>query len=113
MPGAAASLVALLLPAVGLGARWPTNDTSCHTGSGLIYGMHFTGFEIESVDAKDYGECCAACGAQQTSPKPGQQKCTWIEWNPNMCASLPSRRRAPRRRANRHEPHRTVAPTAC
>jgi hypothetical protein len=75
--------------------------------------MHFTGFEIESVDAKDYGECCAACGAQQTSPKPGQQKCTWIEWNPNMCASLPSRRRAPRRRANRHEPHRTVAPTAC
>jgi hypothetical protein len=80
-------LLVVLLPLTATSSNrggWPSNDTSCHTGSGIIYGMHFQGLEIESVPAKDYGECCAACGAQQTNPKPGQQKCTWIEWNPNV-----------------------------
>ena len=77
-------LAQALLPMLALASGWPTNDTNCHTGRGLIYGMHFTGLEIETVDAKDYGECCAACGAQQTDPRPGQEKCDWIEWNPNI-----------------------------
>ena len=71
-----------LLPTLALG--WPANDTSCHTGRGLIYGVHFSGLEIETVPAKDYGECCAACGAQQTSPKQSQELCDWIEWNPSI-----------------------------
>ena len=79
-----ATAAALLLGGGAVAAAWPANDSSCHTGRGRIFGMHFSGFEIEAVDAKNYGECCAACGAQQTSPKPGQKKCSWIEWNPNI-----------------------------
>eukprot|EP01051_Picozoa_sp_SAG22_P016280 SAG22_NODE_2270_length_2767_cov_45.713643_2_plen_179_part_01 len=57
-------------------------DKSCHTGRGRIYGMHFSGFEIKKVAAKDYGECCAACGVQMVSG--AAKKCSWIEWNPNV-----------------------------
>ena len=45
--------------------------------------MHFSGLEIGTANAHNYGECCEACGLQQLHPG-SKPKCSWIEWNPNI-----------------------------